>query len=430
MSGLRDRLPAPLRRLAVGVVRMLPEPVVVMLLPDELGFRPADVVRPVPAPASPVRLYVAPVNFAGQGYRWAHAARLLPGVGATSMQYRNPVDLGFPVDDSLPVAVFVHSRRWSRWQAERVLHGYTHVLVEAERPILGRSHGLDLRREVAALRAAGVTVAAVSHGSDLRLPSRHLAREPWSPFGEPGWELARRLEEQAAENARLLEELALPVFVSTPDLLLDAPRATWLPVVVDPEAWRAPRPPDLSGRPVVVHAPSRGPMKGTAHVTAALRPLHEAGRIDYREVTGVPAAQMPALYTGADVVVDQLVLGLYGVAAVEAMAAGRLVVGHVSDQVREHVRRATGLDVPVLEATPDTLGSVVGDVLARPEAYETLAARGPAFVAAVHDGTLSAQVLAPFLGVEPVGAPDDDPGDEREHEQGDGTPGDDGGRAR
>jgi len=419
MSGLRDRLPAPLRRIAGAVLKVLPESLVALVLPDELGFRPADVVRPVPAPTAPVRLYVAPVNFAGQGYRWARAARLLPGVGATSMQYRTATDFGFPADDSLPVAVFVHSRRWGRWQADRVLHGYTHVLVEAERPVLGRSYGLDLRREVAALRAAGVSVGLVSHGSDLRLPSRHLAREPWSPFGDPGWELARRLEEQALENARIVAELGAPVFVSTPDLLLDAPDATWLPVVVDPQAWGARRPVDLRARPVVVHAPSRGPMKGTAHVDAALSPLHEAGTIEYRQVTGVPADEMPGVYTAADIVVDQVVLGLYGVAAVEAMAAGRLVVGHVSEQVRAHVRRTTGLDVPVLEATPDTLAAVVEGVLARPEAHEILAARGPAFVAAVHDGRFSAEVLAPFLGVDVVATPDESArGDARQDDTG------------
>jgi hypothetical protein len=90
---------------------------------------------------------------------------------------------------------------------------------------------------------------------------------------------------------------------------------------------------------------------------------------------------------------------MYSVTAVEAMAAGRLVVGHVHDQVRDHVRGVTGLDVPVVEATPATLDEVLRDVTARRDHYRQIAGRGPAFVAAVHDGALSARVLAPFLGV-------------------------------
>ncbi len=45
----------------------------------------------------------------------------------------------------------------------------------------------------------------------------------------------------------------------------------------------------------------------------------------------MPADAMPEVYGGADIVLDQFPLGTYGVAACEALVAGRLVVSHVSD---------------------------------------------------------------------------------------------------
>src|SRR5690606_40455222 len=108
------------------------------------------------------------------------------------------------------------------------------------------------------------------------------------------------------------------------------------------------------------------------------------GLIEYRRVEGVPAGDMPRVYGEADVVLDQLRIGNYGVAACEAMAAGRVVVSHVSEVVREHAREAAGADLPILEATADSLEQVLLDVLADRDRARALAAQGPAFVRTLH----------------------------------------------
>ena len=67
-------------------------------------------------------------------------------------------------------------------------------------------------------------------------------------------------------------------------------------------------------------------MKGTHLIEAPIRALAERGTVDYRGMTGVPAASMPAIIGDTGIVLDQCRLGSYGVAACEAMAAGRVVV--------------------------------------------------------------------------------------------------------
>ncbi len=414
---MTPQIPAPVSRLAGAVVRRIPEPVLHRVAPSLLPFSPQDVPPTPPVPATPVRLYLGPANYAGQGYAWARAAERLPGVGAISMAAERPGGFGFTSDYPVPIAVYGSSRRWQRRQKAYV-ERFTHVVVEAQRALFGTLMATPSQRngahaEARALAAHGARVAMLCHGSDIRVPSRHLAgATPWSPFGDPEWELVGHLERQtrAAEAALVeLRAAGIQTFVSTPDLLLDQPEATWLPVVVDPEVWRTQAPPLEREVPFVVHAPSASRLKGTELVEPVLTELDRRGWITYRRVEGVTSAQMPALYRDADVVLDQFALGSYGVAACEAMAAGRVVVSHVTQQSRDVVQAACGLDLPILEGTPDTLEDVFTTLLDdRAGAGERAARQGPELVRVLHDGAESARVLAPFLG---VGAAEPDAGE-------------------
>lgn len=377
------------------LVALVPDTLQMRLRPQLFGFGPADIPAPVEPPSARTRLLIAPVNFAGQGYEWARAAERNPEVGARSMAYVAKGAFAFPADYTVPTPVFVRSRDWQRRQARAVTRGFTHVIIEAERPIFGQRYGGDVRREVEVLRRAGIRVAMLCHGSDIRLPSRHRAHEPDSPFVEGGYAETARLEEQAARHRELLDALDAPVFVSTPDLLLDVPTATWLPVVVG-ERWRdLPSAPPLEREvPLVVHVPSRAGLKGSDLIEATMRALDAEGVVRFERHEGIPAERMPELYGRADIVLDQFSLGIYGVATCEALAAGRVVVSHVSDQVRQHVVAATGRDLPVVEARAADLDRVLREIVADRARFRGIAAAGPEFVREVHDGRRSAAVLA------------------------------------
>lgn len=366
------------------------------LFPRVIGYGPNDVPPPHEAPNGTVRLLIAPANYAGQGMQWARAARTLPGVGATNLHITPEAGAGFAADAIVPGRVAARSKRWgaAQWRA---VHGFTHVLVEAERPIFGRRFGGDVRREVRAMLDAGLRVGFVSHGSDLRLPSRHAADSRWSPFRDDAWELRPVLESVAAENRRIIEEFGLPVFVATPELLADAPEASWLPNVVDPEAWASDAPMFSGPRLRVVHAPTNPVIKGTALVEPTVLRLQADGRLEYRRVETIPPARMRELYQASDVVLDQFRLGIYSTTSIEAMAAGRLVVADVSDAVLEHVSSIVGEAPPIVRADPDTLGDVLEDIADHPDRYRAVAERGPAFVRRAHSGAAAASVLRDFL---------------------------------
>ena len=340
---------------------------------------------------APLRVLIAPVNYAGQGTAWARALeRRRPDISARSMAIDVPGGFAFDADLVIPVSTYHNDSRWQHRQL-RASQTATHVLIEAEEPPLGRLLGRSVEQQAKALTDAGVSVAYLAHGTDARLPSRHIAQTPWSYYTDPSI-YAPRAETLAARNIALLQRSAGPVFVSTPDLLLDLPDATWCPIVVDPRRWDHPRTPRTSSTQLrVAHAPSVAAVKGTHLILPVLERLAADGTIDLTLVSGVPSAQMPEVFAQADVVIDQFRIGSYGAAACEAMASGCVVVGHVSDHVRSLIAEQTGLDLPIIEATPDSLERVLRELtrsdLARRQA------QGRTFVKEVHDGRLSAQAL-------------------------------------
>lgn len=341
------------------------------------------------------RVLIAPVNYSGQGRAWSAAIEHAdPSIAVRNMAIDVPGGFSFESDLLVPVSVYHNDRLWQQQQFDAVAAHATHVLVEAEEPLFGRMMRRDVRNQIEALLAHNVNVAFMAHGTDIRLPSRHINRTPWSLYNDPSV-YTPRLEYLAKNNRGVLDQFGGPCFVSTPDLLVDVCNGIWCPVVVDVSRWQAPERTKYpsAGKLRVVHAPSASVNKGTPLVLPLLRRLHDERVIEFSLVSGVASKDMPAVFHNADVVLDQFRAGSYGVAACEAMAAGAVVVGHVIDDVRDAVRKATGTELPVIEATPDTLEQVLRGLAADRERLDYIRDAGVEFVSEVHDGRLSAHVL-------------------------------------
>ncbi|GAA4566928.1 hypothetical protein GCM10023176_18080 [Micromonospora coerulea] len=346
-----------------------------------------------PLGAGPVRLGLGTANFAGQLSAIAGAiSAARPDVSVEVVvakppeAYRHPADveLHFPAEHHIEVQLD---------QIRRVLTGYTHLIVDAFRPVLGRLNGEDISADLPALERARIKVALLAHGSEIRHPTAHLERHAESAFRDAPAELRERLVAVAEKNRRTAEESGRPVFVTTLDLLDDVPFATWAPIVIDVDAWATDQPVLDRPRPIVLHAPSTRWTKGTDRIVPELQELHDRGIIDFRLVEGMPHDQMRRLVADADIVVDQLVMGSYCAFACEGMAAGRAVVSYLS----ESAHRSAGVHPPITSATPATLVKAIESLLDDRAAAARLAARGPGYVREHHDGRRTAAVFDAFL---------------------------------
>ncbi|MBO3180887.1 glycosyltransferase [Dermatophilus congolensis] len=399
-SPLRKALPDPVKTQLRVVRRHLPA-AAVRIVDSSTGKTPAAPIDPAVLaaasrrpflPNEPVRVWVAPANFAGQGKAWADAMEThITGVGARSMAVKGAIR--FPVDQEVAPEAY-RDIGWQKEQEKYVFAHYTHALIEAERPLFGTRYGNTCEIEIKRLTEAGLAVALISHGSDLRVPSKHAQMFPHSPFDDPEDRTYQILEKRALNNARIIEQFDGPVFVSTPDLIDYAPRAHWCPTVIDTYHWDSDWP--LLARPIprVVHIPSNGKLKGSDFIDEICTQLAEEGHIEYRTPRGVSHADIQREFSEADIVIDQLVMGLYGVTAIEGLAAGRVVVAFLGDVVRQRVKEVSGLDIPIKEATVETLREVLLDIITNRDSARAFAAKGPDCVAEIHDGRLSAKVLS------------------------------------
>ncbi len=354
--------------------------------------------RPVPPQGQPgqprVRLGLGCANYAGQLSGFARAVcRARSDVAAEVTMHTTASPLtGYPANVRIPRGQ-LGGREVKLDRVNRVLGAYTHYLADAFTPAFGWLNGQHIEDDLPALRGAGIEVALLAHGSDVRDPERHMERYAHSLFHAAPEDVLAVLIRNSARNRRAAAESGLPLFATTPDLLDDLPGASWAPLVVDVEGWACERPVMERERPVVVHAPSRRWTKGTERVMPVLEELDRSGAIEFRLAEGLPWSVMRKLVKDADIVVDQFAIGTYGTFACEGMAAGKPVVAFTD----ERVHKAVGAVPPIVNATPDTLRTALESLLDDRALAARTGEESVAYVRTYHDGRYTAGVLDGFL---------------------------------
>jgi glycosyltransferase involved in cell wall biosynthesis len=132
---------------------------------------------------------------------------------------------------------------------------------------------------------------------------------------------------------------------------------------------------------VILHAPSSRRRKGTEHVVAACEGLDA----DLELVEGLHHDEAFERYRNADIVVDQLNAGWYGLFAIECMALGKPVVTFLRDAAVRQTEEALGTSVPIVSATAETLRERLRPLVADAAERRRLGEASRAYVERVHD---------------------------------------------
>jgi glycosyltransferase involved in cell wall biosynthesis len=168
--------------------------------------------------------------------------------------------------------------------------------------------------------------------------------------------------------------------VGSYDALRWVPEAEVIPPGIDVQAIE-PAPPSDRARPVILHAPSSRRRKGTEHVVAACEGLDA----ELVLVEGLHHDEAFERYRQADIVVDQLNSGWYGLLAIECMALGKPVVGCLNEDGARRTEDAFGVPVPIVRATKDDLGARLELLVASAAERRRIGAESRAYAERVHD---------------------------------------------
>jgi hypothetical protein len=346
---------------------------------------------------------IGPTNSANQASEWARVLRSEKGAGVIGAKsLRISIDPGLEwfttdlevrhedrIDETFRIKL-----------AERELVPARALLLESLRPIFGfrKRKGFTQRDAVDDLllaRRMGKKVGAVFHGSDIRDVDAHAARNPHSPFHQnrPEVEELRKRGATNREYVKLLQELEIPIFVTTVDLFHEIPSATWLPPVIDIDKFAAVanRPMYTSKRLRVLYLPSKSWLKSSDEILPILAKLQGEEIIEfvnYVEHGPVKHEQVPELIADCDLVIDQF-LGVVGVFPLEVLAANRILLTYIPPE------QSGEFTPPHIQITPETLESVLRELaVTRP-----VPAPGLEYVRRWHDGNYSREVLIRTLGL-------------------------------
>jgi glycosyltransferase involved in cell wall biosynthesis len=234
----------------------------------------------------------------------------------------------------------------------------------------------------------GKRVAIEFLGSDVRMPSVEARRNPHYVRIEMENDVrATRLMSlwsKVTQGHVIVGDHSLDVFLAPhfPHIhVIGAPRVDTRQLV--------PAPPDpRSKRMRVVHSPTHSAAKGTEFVRRATAELAGAGApIDYIEVHDLSHQEALEVYRSADLIVDQLCSGSYGVFAAEAMSLAKPVVCYLLPEIEATYPS----DVPIINASPCTLTQVLAEWVERPHERHERGLASRAYAERVHDHRIVAR---------------------------------------
>ena len=234
-------------------------------------------------------------------------------------------------------------------------------------------------------------------GSDIRNPRITAEDNPyaWQIYADEP-DAGRRREKRSRQTQRRFARYGfnciLPGEELRPHLVDGLFRSVWMTRSRILLAEYSPCYPDpAAARPLIVHSASSTIRKGTDAVLAAVERLRETcpGGFEFKLIHGATHEQSLELVRRCDLFIDQFAAGAHGLAAVEAMALGKPVVGYIMPGLREQLPA----DLPIVDATRENLAEVIGGLLADGARRTRLGRQGRAFVERHHDAVAIAQKL-------------------------------------
>lgn len=204
----------------------------------------------------------------------------------------------------------------------------------------------------------GKVIAITFQGSDARQAEYCYRNMPITYFKAEDVIAQAKTDAYKVEKIRFLEKNADLIYATNPDLLHVLPScAMFRPYTkLWPEEWK-PRYSDYSkAKTVILHAPTKQNVKGTAYVTEAIKRLQSEGYdIEFMLLQNIPHDEVMQYYEKADLVIDQLLVGWYGGFAVECMALGKPVMCYLREEDLQYIPAQMKQEMPIIRVTPQSL---------------------------------------------------------------------------
>lgn len=233
-------------------------------------------------------------------------------------------------------------------------------------------------------------------GSDVRNPEVSRAINPFfsAAFDDPGYEYK---QESAANSDKIQQDYAtagfLPIVWDT-DIYINP--AIFPKYYIVPHAAVNTHQGNLkeqsAANVLIVHSPSAPVAKGTKYVEAAIAELERrnVANFTFRLLKNIPNELYQQYVSDADILVDQVIWGAYGIASVQALAVGKVVVCYLLPQ---RIEKYYGKDCPIVNANANDLADVLHDLVQDFEKRKAISRRSRAYYEQMHAPAVVAEKM-------------------------------------
>lgn len=216
------------------------------------------------------------------------------------------------------------------------------------------------------------------HGSDIRFIFNDVKYDYYK-VGAPAPNIKKKIQKRILKLLKNSEGIIL----HDAELIPHLPQ-TNLPVYIVPLRLDLskfdPVFPDVDKKiPTIVHAPSKRSTKGTEEILQALKKVYS--EFELVLVEGKTQEEAIEIYKSADIIIDQVSVGTYGVFAIEAMALGKPVITYISDEMRKTLPDS----LPIVSAEFDNLPEVIEELIKDSEKRHSIGVEGRKYAIRYHD---------------------------------------------
>lgn len=165
---------------------------------------------------------------------------------------------------------------------------------------------------------------------------------------------------------------------------------------VNPELFKKNIIPKTREKLRILHAPSNEVYKGTKYILKAIENLKPKYDFEFRKVSNISIDELYKEIEEADIVIDQMLGGFYGVFATEAMAMNKPVVCYMRPDLWEKIKS----HCPVINANPDNLEDILENLLKNSDSLKAIGLKSREYVEKYHDAKVIAEQYLKILNAQ------------------------------
>lgn len=158
---------------------------------------------------------------------------------------------------------------------------------------------------------------------------------------------------------------------------------------IDLQKYMPVEPKQSNQKLLIVHAPTSPEIKGSPYILQAVEKLKSKYDFEFQLIQNMPHEEAKTYYRKADIIIDQILIGSYGLLAVEAMAMAKPVITWISEFMQDKYPA----ELPIQSANPDTIASVLENLIVDKNLREECGIKGRKYVEKYHDMDVVAKEL-------------------------------------